>query len=661
MDLARRTTPRLGKYPMEGGKVKMLRIAVRFLTSALLILATSQSWAQLTSTDPAGYGFPIPPPGLGSTAACPRFPAGNAVLPPPDIYSVGGLLSVVLNYNTAVDAEGRDLFCFQTNPLTWEGPTLRINPGDTLNIAVTNDVPNGSVIEQLSSSAGQCGDLVVYDGSLNIHTHGAPVSPACGQDQVIHTLIGSGETFLYSIPWPVYTPSGLYWYHTHVHGNADPTVRGGASGLLAVGGIQNYFPSLLPGMRERLLIIRDQNIIDNATPGTPCSNGNGQVVPDNDITINFVPLNIQASCDSTPAVIQTIPNGRELWRVADGSGDSMYDLQLLNQNGTPQTLTLVAIDANPTGSQNGQQLGTPVPVTDVLLAPAARSEFVVPTPPAGETWTLVTRHQDTGALGDEFESTSTVTIATIQSRAPQPLPVVPPVTKSLPAKLPPSLLLANQPVNTFRTMYFDEESTTSSNFTGEFGFFVAVVLPPGSACPEATDPITNLPGCGTDVNGNFVYEIPFDIDMVPGVITTQGAIEQWTIENHTQENHEFHFHQLHFLVLSQNNYPSTALAAPYEVGQFLDMIQVPAAPASFFTPTCGNCAGPTDPVQGPDFGDALPFPFYSPPAGASPPSVTIKLDFTGSDIGDFVFHCHILGHEDAGMMQIIRVLPPTAP
>lgn len=33
------------------------------------------------------------------------------------------------------------------------------------------------------------------------------------------------------------------------------------------------------------------------------------------------------------------------------------------------------------------------------------------------------------------------------------------------------------------------------------------------------------------------------------------------------------------------------------------------------------------------------------------------MDFRGPDIGDFVFHCHILEHEDGGMMQIIRVLP----
>jgi Multicopper oxidase len=33
------------------------------------------------------------------------------------------------------------------------------------------------------------------------------------------------------------------------------------------------------------------------------------------------------------------------------------------------------------------------------------------------------------------------------------------------------------------------------------------------------------------------------------------------------------------------------------------------------------------------------------------------MDFRGRDIGDFVYHCHILGHEDNGMMAIIRVNP----
>ena len=53
--------------------------------------------------------------------------------------------------------------------------------------------------------------------------------------------------------------------------------------------------------------------------------------------------------------------------------------------------------------------------------------------------------------------------------------------------------------------------------------------------------------------------------------------------------------------------------------------------------------------------DTVDVPFWS---GSGPyPSVTLRLDFRGRDIGDFVYHCHILEHEDHGMMAIIRVLP----
>ena len=39
------------------------------------------------------------------------------------------------------------------------------------------------------------------------------------------------------------------------------------------------------------------------------------------------------------------------------------------------------------------------------------------------------------------------------------------------------------------------------------------------------------------------------------------------------------------------------------------------------------------------------------------PQVQVLMDFRGMDIGDFVFHCHILGHEDLGMMAIEEVVP----
>jgi len=117
----------------------------------------------------------------------------------------------------------------------------------------------------------------------------------------------------------------------------------------------------------------------------------------------------------------------------------------------------------------------------------------------------------------------------------------------------------------------------------------------------------------------------FDPNATPDITATQGTVEEWTVENHTLENHEFHIHQIHFLVEAQNDFEINGNSqAPGVTGQYLDTIEVPAW-------------------------DGNPAHSY--------PNATLRLDFRGNDIGDFVFHCHILGHEDLGMMNIIRVVP----
>lgn len=112
--------------------------------------------------------------------------------------------------------------------------------------------------------------------------------------------------------------------------------------------------------------------------------------------------------------------------------------------------------------------------------------------------------------------------------------------------------------------------------------------------------------------------VAFDPDNPPAIVTTQGSVEDWTIENRSMETHAFHIHQIHFLVMAENG---VAVASP----QFLDTVSVP-----YWT-------------------------------GSDPyPSVTVRMDFRGPVVGDFVYHCHILEHEDGGMMATIRVNPALA-
>ena len=111
--------------------------------------------------------------------------------------------------------------------------------------------------------------------------------------------------------------------------------------------------------------------------------------------------------------------------------------------------------------------------------------------------------------------------------------------------------------------------------------------------------------------------VAFNPDLPPAITTTQGAVEDWTIQNRSGENHEFHIHQIHFLLLRRNG-----VAVGNGKRQFFDTINVP---------------------------------FWK--GKGAYPSVKVRMDFRGPTVGDFVYHCHILEHEDNGMMAIIRVLP----
>jgi FtsP/CotA-like multicopper oxidase with cupredoxin domain len=109
----------------------------------------------------------------------------------------------------------------------------------------------------------------------------------------------------------------------------------------------------------------------------------------------------------------------------------------------------------------------------------------------------------------------------------------------------------------------------------------------------------------------------FDPSDPPAIVTTQGAVEDWIIENRSPEVHAFHIHQLHFVVKEIN-------------GQL---------------------------TNDPALRDTVVEPYWD---GVSPvyPSVKLRMDFRDPEtVGTFLYHCHILDHEDGGMMAKIKVVP----
>ena len=127
---------------------------------------------------------------------------------------------------------------------------------------------------------------------------------------------------------------------------------------------------------------------------------------------------------------------------------------------------------------------------------------------------------------------------------------------------------------------------------------------------------------GTNGPGQFYITVQgqapklFNAMNPPAIVTHVGSVEDWTVSNQSPEPHAFHIHQLHFLVMAIDG---VALANPY-------------------------------------LADTITIPEW---AGSGPyHNATVRMDFSDPNIaGTFVYHCHILDHEDGGMMAEIEVLP----
>jgi len=526
----------------------------------------------------------IPPVAGG----CPRFSQGAQVVSPPALYSQNGVLAVSFSYQQSTDAQGRTLYCFMT-PDGLQNPTLHVLPGDTLTVTLTNNTPQG--INPMALNQPNCGAKFMNSTSVNLHYHGTNTAPVCGGDEVIKTIINSGETFTYNLNFPTDEPPGMYWYHPHVHGISESVVMGGATGALIVDGIENFFPPL-EGLPQQTIVLRDQFQLNNLTEG-PGNCGVG--VPFRDVTVNNVPVNSYQDSNNNvtfvPASLTVPPGQTQFWRVANISADSILDVSLVYDD-MPQTLNLIAIDGVPLNSQDGTTgPGTSVAVNHFRLPPASRVEFVANMPTASvKLARLMTQNINTGADGDCNPTRPLITLTT-ETKATASTNLASASARSIPKTAGRRFSgLTQAPVVQQRLLYFSENSDQTQ-------FYMTV-------------------------NGQTPHV--FDPDEPPSITTTQGAVEQWTVQNRSTENHVFHIHQIHFLVQGQNNFGNEP-QAPGIVGQYLDTIEVPA--------WSGQTSDPY-------------------------PSVTLLMDFRGEVVGDFVFHCHLLGHEDLGMMSIIRVNAP---
>ena len=543
----------------------------------------------------------------GALEPCPRPAEGSLVTEPEDLRSHNGELKVELTARNSRQSDGSTRYCF-LDEKGRESPTLRVSPGDLVILTLKNDLTDfhAAAAEnagqhmhaEMEGSGNSCTSGLMTSLSINLHFHGLTIPPVCHQDDVLKTAIRPGDLpFEYRFRIPEDEPPGLYWYHPHIHGFTKAQVLGGASGALIVEGIERAVKAVA-GLPERVLIIRDQDLLNPNAPPAKWE----PVVPkmlidrDGDAANNGTGYGKPAKDLSINFVPVPYPDYRPA--VIEMKPEEQQLWRVLNASGiTYLNLQLLY-------GQTPQPLGLVamdgVPLNQNGLA----RDFVdwqthLGIPP-GARMDFIVKGPPSGVSG----LLVTKTVDTGPSGENDPNRALATVVASKDAVEPSQLSAASSPLPPPQLPWL---GTVTPVRTRRLYFSEKLVDP-------------NDPTSATEFYVTVDGQAPQMFDPksgVPNILARQGTVEDWIIENRSAELHAFHIHQLHFLLL---DYLGRAVNEPF----LRDTVNVP-----YYN------------------GRTLTYP-----------SIRVRMDFRDPNtIGDFPYHCHLLEHEDGGMMGLIRVEP----
>ena len=538
---------------------------------------------------------------------CPRPLPGSTVTGPTDLRSRNGVLKVELTAHNAKQSDGTTRYCFVDENGS-ESPTLRVSPGDLVILTLKNDLTvltSGAAMahrhahEDAAKNGNSCTSELMTRESTNLHFHGLTIPPVCHQDDVLHTSIQPGDTpFEYRFRIPENEPPGLYWYHPHIHGFTKEQVLGGASGAIIVEGIERA-DKAVAGLPERVLIIRDQDLLN---PNAPPSKSE-PIVPkmlfdrDGDAANTGTGFGKPAKDLSINFVPVPYPDYRPA--VIEMKPEEQQLWRVVNASGITYLNLQVLFDHAP------QKLGLIAMDGVPLNANGLPADFVdwqthLGVPP-GARVEFIVKGPPAGVSG----LLVTKTVDTGAGGENDPNRTIAAITASNDAPEPVSKLAASpQPLPASQTPWLGSVAPVRTRKL----YFSEKLLDP------------NDPNSATEFYLTVEGQAPVQFDPksgIPNIIAKQGTVEDWIIENRSSELHAFHIHQLHFMLIDFHGKPANE----------------------------------------PFLRDTVNVPYYNGRA-LEYPSVRLRMDFRDPNtVGDFLYHCHLLEHEDGGMMGLIRVEP----
>jgi len=603
--------------------------------SSVTPAATSQS-SQATSAPAPATGAPQPTAAPAGQAATPQAGAlnPNCALQPIDLGKYGGAdfknPNVVTSQNgvlrTTLDVRyGQNTIAgcpvkLRSYNGQLVGDTWRVKPGDTLEITLTNSLPPST--DQSS--------LAIYNVT-NLHTHGLHTSPSGSEQEgwgdnvllriwpkgsqpaahehgdIMVDVIGEAR---YKIQIPKDHPAGTFWYHAHAHGSTAAQVSSGMGGALIIEGGPKTLDSVpeIKAAAEQVFVLQQNVYSSTGEIEEPDYGDFGPCTWEPTFREHTINGQLFPTITMAPGEVQR-------WRFVHAGVRETVSLELRGPgaDGVTTVTPTLAMAWNPLYeiAVDGIALGRIGAWQRVELNPGYRSDDLVQAPATPGTYYLIDGPSSTQAL-------------TCPSNTEQPSLLAKVVVKGEPKQMS---LPTSEAIAKVQLPFPDIVRMDLTQTPGSEAFLLPI--PQISTFQEteftvAAHPITATKSISyTKVPVVFLAgDRPFSSDHVRTV--TLGNYDLWILQ--TKSDSLYYAHPFHIHINPFQTWRPGPTGQPELVWR--DTLLVPKGQPQYI------------------------YTYYKPDTEASSgfPNFTT--------VGTFVYHCHILDHEDQGMMEAVRIASP---
>lgn len=443
-----------------------------------------------------------------------------------------------------------DTYCYNeagNTGMSYLGPTLVFNEGDSAFFQITNNLPG--------------------DTATTVHWHGLNI-PA-QMDGGPHQVILNDSTW--QPKFQVIDPTQTCWYHTHLMDATTDQVIRGLAGMILVKDATAPIESQLPndyGLNDFPIIIQEKGFVVDSVTNTATAvkageqPGNGKQTLVNGVVGGFL----------------RVPPEMVRLRILNGSPRKMFNIGLSTELNNPTNFADMHMIAT-----GGGYLGAPISVDSTMMSVGDRREFMVDFSlyPNGDTVYM-----------SNLSIPSDASYGSTPGKALMAFIVWDPIFPPNPIVQVPTTL-------------------------------VPYALSAGSVFKNREKHLNGTPGQGNGMGGLWLIDSTAMDMMVINDTVLVNTKESWKIVNNTAHAHPFHIHKVQFQLTEyhgkygagSDSMDFTFANMPAELIGYKDVQLLREFASMTFVARFDSFPSPLQPNMG------------------------------------YMYHCHILTHEDASMMR----------